>query len=86
MPFAAAPHGVTDRQQRLDGLLAYSLPAIMIAVSLLCWVPIPVAGLWLGSQADFLSGNVEFAIVVSFATAVLSLFASLRLLRRFDHA
>lgn len=84
--FAEAPHGVTSRRQRLDGLVAHALLAIMIAVSLLCWGPIPVACLWLGSRANYLSGNVELGIVVSFGTAFLSLFAALSLLRRFDHA
>ena len=55
-------------------------------MSLLCWGPIPLACLWLGSQADYLSGSVSLGILVSFAALFGLLFGALALLRRMDQA
>jgi len=58
----------------------------MALLCLLCWGPIPIGCLWLGSRAQYLSGNVEFGIVVSFGTAGAALCGSLMVLQRLDHA
>ncbi len=73
-------------RQRIDGSLAGILLGAMIVLSLLCWGPIPLACLWLGSQADYLSGSVSFGILVSFAGLFGFLFGALALLRRLDQA
>jgi hypothetical protein len=73
-------------RQRFDGSLAGVLLAAMIVLSLLCWGPIPLACLWLGSQADYLSGSVSFGILVSFVGLFGFLFGTLALLRRLDQA
>src|SRR5476649_2275647 len=56
----------------------------MTFISLLCWGPIPLACLWLGSQADYLSGSVSLGILVSFIGLFALLFGALSLLRRLD--
>ncbi len=58
----------------------------MIVLSLLCWGPIPLACLWLGSQADYLSGSVSLGILVSFVGLFAFLFGALAILRRLDQA
>ena len=58
----------------------------MAAVSLFCWGPIPLACLWLGSQADYLSGSVSLGILISFIGLFSFLFGALSLLRRLDQA
>jgi hypothetical protein len=73
-------------RQRIDGSLAGILLSAMIALSLLCWGPIPLACLWLGSQADYLSGSVSFGILVSFVGLFVFLFGALAVLRRLDSA
>jgi hypothetical protein len=73
-------------RRRFDGSLAGILLGAMIVLSLLCWGPIPLACLWLGSQADYLSGSVSFGILVSFAGLFGFLFGALALLRRLDQA
>jgi hypothetical protein len=73
-------------RQRIDGSLAGILLSAMIALSLLCWGPIPLACLWLGSQADYLSGSVSFGILVSFVGLFVFLFGALAVLRRLDAA
>jgi hypothetical protein len=55
-------------------------------LSLLCWGPIPVACLWVGSEVDYLSGSVGFGILVAFVALFVLLFGALSLLRRLDHA
>jgi hypothetical protein len=73
-------------RQRADGILSVVLLATMTVIALLCWGPIPVAGLWLGSRAQYLSGNVELGIVVSFGSTGAGLFGAVLLLQRFDRA
>lgn len=84
--FAVPPQRPRRAREQVDGLLAHVLLAAMTAISLLSWGPIPLTGLWLGSQADYLSGSVNLGIVVSFASVFALLFGALSLLRRLDHA
>jgi hypothetical protein len=73
-------------RQRIDGSLAGILMAGIVILSLLCWGPIPLACLWLGSQADYLSGSVGLGILVSFVALFALLFGALAVLRRMDNA
>jgi hypothetical protein len=60
--------------------------AAIAAISLLCWGPIPLACLWIGSEADYLSGSVSLGILVSFIALFALLFGALSILRRLDQA
>jgi hypothetical protein len=73
-------------RQRIDGSLAGVLLGSMIVLSLLCWGPIPLACLWIGSQVDYLSGSVSLGILVSFVGLFVFLFGALAILRRLDQA
>jgi hypothetical protein len=73
-------------RQRVDGSLAGILLAAMIVLSLLCWGPIPLACLWIGSQINYLSGSVSFGILASFVGLFVFLFGALAILRRLDQA
>ena len=42
----------------------------MIVLCLLCWGPIPLACLWLGSEAQYLTGSVSLGILAAFVAAV----------------
>ena len=84
--FRKLPQRGSERRQRIDGSLAGILLAGMIIISLLCWGPIPVACLWLGSQADYLTGSVSFGILISFVGLFGLLFGALAILRRLDQA
>jgi hypothetical protein len=84
--FRTLPERGSDSRQRLDGSFATVLLAAMIVLSLLCWGPIPLACLWIGSHADYLTGSVSFGILVSFAALFGLLFGALMLLRRLDSA
>jgi hypothetical protein len=84
--YRSLPERGGERRQRVDGSLANLLLAAMAFVSLLCWGPIPLLCLWLGSRADYLSGSVGLGILVSFAALFALLFGVLSLLRRIDLA
>jgi hypothetical protein len=73
-------------RQRIDGSLAGTLLAAITFLSLLCWGPIPLACLWIGSQVDYLSGSVSFGILIAFVGLLVFLFGALALLRRLDRA
>ena len=84
--FRNLPQRGSDLRQRIDGSLANLMIAAITVLSLLCWGPIPLACLWLGSQADYLSGSVSLGILVSFASLFALLFGALMVLRRLDNA
>jgi predicted secreted protein len=84
--FRALPERGGELRQRFDGSLAGVLLAAITLISLLCWGPIPLACLWIGSQADYLSGSVSLGILVSFVGLFALLFGALSILRRLDNA
>jgi hypothetical protein len=84
--FREAPTRGGELRQRVDRSLAGLLLAAMIAVSLLCWGPIPVGCLWIGSELNYLTGSVSLGILVAFVALFAFLFGALALLRRLDNA
>jgi hypothetical protein len=84
--YRADPSQGSDRRQRVDGSLAGFIFAAMIVLSLLCWGPIPVACLWIGSEANYLTGSVSLGILLAFVALFALLFGCLALLRRLDNA
>jgi hypothetical protein len=84
--YRSAPERGSERRQRADGSLAGLMLAAMTFLSLLCWGPIPLACLWLGSEANYLTGSVGAGILVAFAALFGLLFGTLSLLRRLDQA
>ena len=84
--FRTLPERGSEKRQRMDGSLAGLMLAAMTVLSLLCWGPIPLACLWLGSEANYLSGSVSVGIVVAFVGLFSLLFGALSLLRRLDAA
>ena len=84
--FRALPQRGSAARQRIDGYLAGLLFAAITIISLLCWGPIPLACLWVGSHANYLTGSVSFGILVSFVALFVFLFGALRILRALDEA
>jgi hypothetical protein len=84
--FRKLPERGSEKRQRVDGSLANLMLAAMTFMSVLCWGPIPLACLWLGSQANYQSGSVSVGILVSFAALFAFLFGALMLLRKLDQA
>jgi hypothetical protein len=80
------PERKGEARQRVDGSLANTLFAGMVGMSILCWGPIPVACLWIGSEANYLTGSVGLGILLAFAALFGFLFGALALLKRMDNA
>jgi hypothetical protein len=84
--FRAIPRRGTEGRQRIDGSVADLLLCAMAAVSLLCWGPIPLACLWIGSEVDYLLGSVFLGILIAFLALFPLLFGALLVLLQLDHA
>jgi hypothetical protein len=84
--YRALPKRGSDARQRADGSLAGLMLAAIVVLCLLCWGPIPLACLWVGSQIDYLTGSVSVGILVSFVALFALLFGTLALLKRLDQA
>lgn len=84
--FRALPKRGSDSRQKLDRFLANLLFATIVVGSLLCWGPIPLACLWVGSQVSYLSGSIFFGILMALAALFVLLFGTLMVLRRLDSA
>lgn len=84
--FRTLPQRGSDLRQRVDGSIASLMLAAITLLCLLCWGPIPLACLWLGSRADYLTGSVSLGILVSFIALFALLFGALSLMKRIDGA
>ncbi len=84
--FRTLPERGGDVRQRVDGSLAGVMLAAITLLCLLCWGPIPLACLWLGSQANYMTGSVSLGLLVSFAALFALLFGALSLMKRLDNA
>jgi len=84
--YASAPRVHGGRRKRTDAWLAGAIFTAMFSLCLLCWGPLPIAALWIGSRANYLTGNVEAGILATFASAGLLLYGDLAVLIRLDRA
>jgi hypothetical protein len=77
--------GSTTRRLADDWLARLILVAeVVLCVSL--WGPQPAAWLWVGGQVQGATGKVEPAITVAFAGMLFTLFLTLVVVKRLDHA
>jgi hypothetical protein len=71
-------------RQRLDGVLAALTFCAMSLGALLCWGPMPLACLWIGSEVDYLSGQLFVGMCVAFLALFPMLFGTLALMGTLD--
>ena len=67
--------------QGLAGLIFFC--QLVLCVSL--WSAVPLAGLWIGSQAAYLAGSEMLGILVAFIVIMAMLLLTLVILRRLDY-
>lgn len=84
--FRSLPQRGSEARQRIDRVFANAIFVGMVFGSLLCWGPIPVACLWIGSQANYLTGDIFLGIVIAMVALFVLLFGTLMILRRMDSA
>jgi len=84
--FRELPKRGSHLRRRFDGSLAGILLGAITLLSLLCWGPIPLACLWVGSQVNYQTGSVSLGILIAFVGLFVLLFGTLAILRRLDQA
>ena len=84
--YRSPPERGSRRRRLADALLAHAILALMIAVNLLFWGPIPALALWVASQGQYRTGSVSLGIFLGFGFLLFVLFAGLAVLKRLDAA
>lgn len=84
--FRSEPERKGSGRQRADRAIANLLFGGMVLLCLCCWVPIPIACLWIGSEIDYLTGSVGLGILLAFVGLAALLFGALSILKRMDYA
>jgi hypothetical protein len=82
--YRTPPEPGSPRRQRFDALVAHLVLALMVAVNLLFWGPIPAGALWVASQVQYQIDSVGLGILVGFAALLVTLFGGLAVLKRMD--
>jgi hypothetical protein len=82
--FRRLPERGSASRQRIDRHMAQLLFAAITFLSLLCWGPIPIACLWVGSQINYLTGSVSLGILLAFVGLFALLLGTLRVMRELD--
>ena len=80
------PEFKDERRRHLDRILAAAILVIMALIVMFFWGPLPVAWMWVGSQADYLSGSTFLGIIVAFMGLLFTLLLGLMATRRLDLA
>src|SRR5207248_5373822 len=78
--YRTVPQRAGELRQRVDSSLAGLMLSGKFAISLLCWGPIPLACLLVGSEVANFSGSVFLGIIAAFAALFPLLFGALALL------
>jgi predicted signal transduction protein with EAL and GGDEF domain len=67
-------------------VLAYALLTIETLLLVSLWGPQPIGWLWFGSHVDYWTGSVSAGIASAFLGLVITLFVTLAIAKRVDHA
>ena len=84
--YRATPVVAGGARRLFDNWLAVGLLAIETLLCLTLWGPQPLFWLWVGSHVDYQTGSVSAGIVSAFAGMLLTLFVTLVIAKRVDHA
>ncbi len=81
LPVAGSP-----RRRRVDTWLGYLILVAEVFLLLTLWGPQPAGWLWIGGHVQGWTGNIELAIFVPFVGMLVTLFFTLVVVKRLDHA
>lgn len=84
--YRTPPQRGDGRQRRRDALVAAGLLALMVLVNLSFWGPLPLACLWIGGHAQYVTDSVGFGLLAAFTTLIGGLLLGLMALKRLDFA
>lgn len=82
--YRAIPPEGTKARRRVDVVVAFMLATLMGLISLSYWGPIPVLGLWVGSQIAYLTDSLGAGILSAFLLILALLMFGLVVLKRLD--
>jgi hypothetical protein len=74
------------KRRRADDWFARAILVVEVLLCLSLWGPQPIAWLWVGGQVQGATGSVEPAIMVAFLGMLATLFFTLVVVKRLDHA
>jgi hypothetical protein len=74
------------KRRRADDWFARAILVVEVLLCLTLWGPQPIAWLWVGGQVQGATGSVEPAIMVAFLGMLATLFFTLVVVKRLDHA
>jgi hypothetical protein len=80
------PQQGSERRRRADDWLARGILVVEVLLCLTLWGPQPIAWLWVGGQVQGATDSVELAISVAFLGMLATLFLTLVIVKRLDHA
>jgi hypothetical protein len=83
---AGTPERGGAGRRTADRVLAFFLLAIETILCVSLWGPQPIGWLWVGSQVDYKTDSVEAGISVAVIGMLTTLFITLALAKRVDHA
>lgn len=84
--YRTPPQRGDDKRRHLDALLAVGLLALMVLVNLSFWGPLPLACLWIGGHAQYVTDSIGFGLLAAFGTLIGGLLLGLMALKRLDLA
>ncbi|MEI6447048.1 MAG: hypothetical protein WCO96_04100 [Actinomycetes bacterium] len=84
--YRALPPPGSKARKRVDSTIAFFLLAVMFIVAASYWGPIPVLGLWIGSQLQYLTDSPAFGVLSAFLVVLGLLMFGLVVLKRIDRA
>ena len=76
----------SERRRRADEWLARLILVAETLLLLTLWGPQPLAWLWVGGQIMGATGNIEISIMIPFLGMLATLFFTLVIVKRLDHA
>src|SRR5215212_6055726 len=84
--YRGKPATVGRTRGRNDTVLAAGILAVEALLLATLWGPQPAAWLWIGSHVFHSTGSVTFGIVVAFLGMLLTIFSTIAIAMRLDHA
>lgn len=84
--YRAPPVTAGKARRRADTWLARALLVLETLICVTLWGPQPIGWLWVGSHVKYWTDSVELGIIVAFSGMIVTLFLTLVVLKRVDHA
>lgn len=82
--YRALPPPGSKARRRVDATIAFALLATMFVIAASFWGPIPLAGLWIGSQFQYYANSPAGGILVAFLFILGVMLLGLVVLKKLD--